>query len=159
MNEQDSKFLVRLVEEEMEELPEGYKSQEEAKHQPEPPVWAVAANIVKEHEFGEDQEIRRGTKHFRAGAKVYIIIQDLGDRVEVVGHSRGGRIIKIWTRRSFLENLRVELVYSPTFVRHLTNFSWSWSSATGYEFHSWKGDKASRLMAEGIVGRPAQDEL
>ena len=156
MNEQDSQPLARFAEEKMEERPEGCKSQEEAKHQPEPPFWAVATNIVQEHEFGENHEIRSGTKHFRPGAKVYVVLRNARGRVEVVGHSRGSRIIKIWTRREYLKNLSVELVYSATFVRHLTNYSWSWSSATGYEFYSWKGDKESRLLAEGIAGENAR---
>ena len=35
-------------------------------------VWGLIGNIVEEHEYGEAHEIRRGTKQFRAGTKVFL---------------------------------------------------------------------------------------
>ncbi len=33
--------------------------------------WCLVGNIAGAHEFGEEHEIRYGTKHFSAGTKVY----------------------------------------------------------------------------------------
>ena len=36
-------------------------------------VWCVAANVKREHPFGEDSvETKSGTRQFRGGTKVYI---------------------------------------------------------------------------------------
>jgi hypothetical protein len=34
-------------------------------------IWSLVGNIVDAHFFGEQKEIRRGTKHFSPGTKVY----------------------------------------------------------------------------------------
>ena len=56
--------------------------------------WALVGNIVEEHEFGEDHEIKKGTKHFSGGTKVYIAPVQWGDgyeRIIVIGKKRGSR--------------------------------------------------------------------
>ena len=80
------------------------------------PFWCATASVKKETTFGEDRLKRRGTKHFRGGAKVYIADAYWGmcNSVTVVGHHRGsGRYIKIDLHVKYLENFRLELVYSP----------------------------------------------
>ncbi|PTB97028.1 hypothetical protein C9994_04685 [Marivirga lumbricoides] len=34
-------------------------------------IWCLVGNIINEHYYGEEKEIRRRTKHLRPGAKVY----------------------------------------------------------------------------------------
>lgn len=80
------------------------------------PFWCATASVKKEMAFGEERVKRRGTKHFRGGAKVYIVGAYWGmcNSVTVVGHHRAsGRYIKIDIHVKRLENFRLELVYSP----------------------------------------------
>ncbi len=36
-------------------------------------MWSLVGNVINEHEFREEKEIRRGSKHFSPGTKVYCI--------------------------------------------------------------------------------------
>jgi hypothetical protein len=84
---------------------------------PEPPVWCVRANVVQEREFGPlGFERRSGTKHFRGGAKVWVIDAFFGvaETVIVVGHHRGGgRLVKMALHVRVLTDFKAALVYSP----------------------------------------------
>ena len=160
MDDQDYNLNAEIAKEQTGDLPEGHKTEKEARHPlSEPPVWAVAANIVQEHLLGVEKELKRGTKHFRPGAKVYIVQEGWDENAEVVGHSRGGRRIKIWLRRAYLENFRVELVYSPAVIKRLTNYRSGWSNDNGREFVSWLGDEESKVKAEALAERLSSDEL
>ena len=80
------------------------------------PFWCATANVKKEILFGDEHVLKKGTKHFRGGAKVYIADAYWGmcDSVTVIGHHRGsGRFVKIDIHVKRLENFRLELVYSP----------------------------------------------
>jgi len=53
--------------------------------------YCLVGNIVEKRYFGENKEIKRGTKHFRGGAKVYIFPQFGGcghENIEVIGLQR-----------------------------------------------------------------------
>lgn len=82
------------------------------------PRWSVAANIVAERPYGPlGLERRSGTKHFRPGAKVWVIDWFPGTCIDivVVGHHRGShRFAKLALSVRFTEGWRPELVYSPT---------------------------------------------
>src|SRR5687768_9928203 len=83
------------------------------------PIWCATENIKKEIPFGEEHKIKRGTKHFRGGAKVYIAYAYGGmcDNATVIGHHRNNsRFIKIAMPVKHLENFRLELVYSPKVI-------------------------------------------
>jgi hypothetical protein len=85
------------------------------------PYWCVAANVVTERPYGQDGEERRpGTKHFKPGAKVYVIDAYWGmggERVVAVGHHRGSkRYVTITMAAKHLTNWRVELTYSPHII-------------------------------------------
>ena len=80
------------------------------------PFWCAAASVKKENVFGVEQLRRKGTKHFRGGAKVYIVDAYWGmcNSVTVIGHHRAhGRYVKIDLHVKRLENFRLTLVYSP----------------------------------------------
>jgi hypothetical protein len=78
------------------------------------------ANIVQERAFGPGgQETKRGTKHFRPGAKVYVIdwFPGMCENIVVIGqHRRSRSYIKVVTRADWIENLRVKLAYSPKVI-------------------------------------------
>ena len=81
-----------------------------------PELWAIKANIVKYREYGEDKEIRNGTRLFSGGAKVFIVAAFMGESINVivVGRHRGSKkwihtIIDI----NLLEKFKLNLIYSP----------------------------------------------
>ncbi|WP_152559821.1 hypothetical protein [Hymenobacter sp. IS2118] len=82
---------------------------------------AAIGNIIAEQSYGPNgEETRIGTKHFRVGAKVYIIDWFPGtcDRVVVIGHHRkSNRPIKAIIKAKDIANLRVKSCYSLAAVR------------------------------------------
>jgi len=84
------------------------------------PIWLITANVLQERKCGEGgTESRRGTKHFRGGAKVYIVGAHWGmcESVIVIGHHRAsGRYVQMTIKRRYIENLRMTLCYSPKVI-------------------------------------------
>ncbi|MFE1409739.1 hypothetical protein ACFW6F_02800 [Streptomyces sp. NPDC058746] len=121
--------------------------------------YAVAANVRRELAYGPDAvEIKRGTKHFPPGGKVWLVRPewDWGHgRVIAVGRHRGSPryacvIVPVW----HLENFRVKGLYSRAVVRRLNGASRSaglWGSAD--EARPW-----AERWASG-VGLYEQDPL
>jgi hypothetical protein len=86
------------------------------------PVWCAVANIVMERDYGpRGAEKRSGTKHFSAGAKVYILYHFWGmggEQVTVVGRHRGShRYVTMTIASKWLTNWRTQLVYSPHMIK------------------------------------------
>lgn len=83
--------------------------------------WTAVANVIAERPYGPGGlEVRRGTKHFRSGAKVYIIDWFPGtcDAVIVIGHHRKSKqLMKMVLRIEVLERFRSKICYSPTINR------------------------------------------
>jgi hypothetical protein len=104
-------------------------------------IWCVVANIVDEHSFGESKEIKKGTKHFSKGTKVYCFPPLWGDgyeKIQVIGHHKGShRYVKMVVASKLLINWRVKLVYSPFVI----------SEMNGY----WDNSLSSKKMAETLV--------
>jgi len=84
------------------------------------PIWLIAANVVEERNYGEGGvEKRRGTKHFRGGAKVFIVGAHWGmcKSLIVIGHHRAsGRYVQMTIPKRYLVNLRMKLCYSPKVI-------------------------------------------
>ena len=77
----------------------------------------VCATVVDTRVHGQDHRAHKGTKHFRAKAKVFVIDAYWGtcDTVTVIGHHRaGGRYAKLDMPVKHLEDFRTEVIYSPT---------------------------------------------
>lgn len=96
------------------------------------PIWAPVANIVEERPYGPGgAEARRGTKHFRPGAKVYVdTLVGLFPHTsfQVIGRHRAThRYVTMVIRGSWLTHWRVELVYSPHVIEQI------WSGRDGTE--------------------------
>ena len=113
------------------------------------PVWCIGANVVLEREYGEHKEIRRGTKHFKPGAKVFILDFYWGmgaDELVVMGrHRKSGRFIELSMASKHLANLRAELVYSPTVIKAVM---------AHHQFGQFEaGSDDQRALAENIATR------
>lgn len=86
------------------------------------PTKMVRARVVGTRSYGQERQVRKGTKHFRANAKVFVIDAHWGtcDSVTVIGHHRsGGRYAKLDMPIKHLEDIRMEVVYSPTVLKLL----------------------------------------
>ena len=109
---------------------------------PEAPVWCVVANVAPEHLAGPyGSEVRRGTKHFVPGAKVYVFPPQWGDggaHLEVVGHHRGSkRFVSVIVPAKVLRNARAKCVYSPYLIREVRRY--------------WDGSDTSKSRAEDLA--------
>lgn len=86
----------------------------------------IVANIIGDHYWGEQKEIKSGTKHFRPGAKVYCVFMYGGmghHHVRVFGKPRKSfRMIDVVIARSFLKNFRVQKTYSPQVIAFLKKY-------------------------------------
>jgi len=90
-------------------------------------AWCVVANVAEQTSHGQEEaELRRGLKHFAAGAKLWVLPPqwgDGGDNVFVVGRhrgrGRGGRLVRMVVERRHLLNYRVRGIYSETVYREL----------------------------------------
>lgn len=93
-------------------------------------LWCVAANVKKEHPFGEwGSESKSGTKQFRGGTKVYIIERFCGacTSVEVIGLQRHTRkFITCIVHVQHLENFRAKLIYNPAVLEKCQDDTLCW---------------------------------
>jgi hypothetical protein len=92
--------------------------------QPTALAWCVVANVAQETAQGPGGlEIRAGTKHFAAGAKLWVLPPqwgDGGDKLFVVGRHRGSRgLIRLVVQRRHLTAFRVRMIYSPAVLRSI----------------------------------------
>jgi hypothetical protein len=134
------------------------------------PVWCPVANVVAERCSGPgDVEVRRGTRHFAPGAKVYCtpIYYYWSDSLVVVGRHRGShRYATLVVRRQWLTNIHIELVYSSHVIRETRRVVLVGlpDDATEYrrrlESILWDGTPEGRQRAQEYVAKMlARDEL
>jgi len=134
------------------------------------PVWCLVANVVAERRAGPGGvNVRRGTKHFAPGAKVYCLpplwdsyhkVRSV-DKIVVVGrHRRSHRYMTIVTRTEWLTNWRIQLVYSPHVIREMVRFvqdRWSWLDPSIDYLRAnglvWDGSTESKARAEQLATR------
>lgn len=105
-------------------------------------LWCVVANVADETHVGPAGAIvRRGTKHFSPGTKVYCFPPLWGDgyeRVRVLGRHRGARgLVEMIVPFRHLTNWRAKLVYDPFVV----------SVMKGH----WDDSKEAKARAETIA--------
>ena len=101
------------------------------------PVWAVVANVIVRRRDGADP--RPGTKDFRGGAKVYLIVRfpedGGGERITVLGHHRlSNRVIMQSVTAEDLTNWRVERTHHPKAIQEIRTYGelrQTYNSATG----------------------------
>ena len=96
--------------------------------------WCLVGNIVDSHALGEEQEFRRGTKHFQPGAKVYVApIQwgDGGEKRAVIGVPRHTKqYVEIIIPGKYITNYRLKWVCSPAVLKKMEESSFSWWNDT-----------------------------
>lgn len=89
------------------------------------PVLTLVANVRSHRFHGESGEVRAGTKHFSGGTKVTFKSSYGGSghvEVTVIGrHRKSKKLITIDLQRRYLENWRVQAVYSPAVLSRLVD--------------------------------------
>ena len=93
--------------------------------------WCIIGNIASSYLYGEEKKIKKGTKHFRAGTKVYCFLEYGGmanERIVVVGqHRKSRRFIKLAMDPQLLSNFRVKKVYQPNIIGHINQSPFYWN--------------------------------
>jgi hypothetical protein len=98
--------------------PQTTPPQEATEPQETPHRLMLVGNIIDRHYYGMQKEIRRGTKQFRPGAKVYIFPYHGEETVTVIGQPRKSRRrIEIKMRSECIKNVRIKKVYDPYIVQ------------------------------------------
>lgn len=86
-------------------------------------VWCLVGNIIGEHPVGENKEIKRGTKHFSPGTKVYCFPPQWGDgyeKIYVIGRPRqSSRFIKVIISSNLVTNWRIQQVFKPPIKKEM----------------------------------------
>ena len=100
---------------------EGLDDDIETENEPEEEYrYVLVGNIIDKYYFGENKEIRRGTDHFRPGAKVYLLPEYHGnghDAIPVYGLPRKSRKkITITIRAVLIKNVRVKKTFDPKMI-------------------------------------------
>ncbi len=92
--------------------------------------WCLVGNIVETHEYGEDHEMKTGSKHFAPGAKVFMAPVRWGDgyeRISVIGKPRKKQnYVEVIMRSELIENLRMQRVYKPAVLRRMDRSECHW---------------------------------
>ena len=86
--------------------------------------WCLVGNIVDERPSGEGgAEVKKGTKHFSPGTKIYAFPGQWGDGYEkiiVVGKHRGSKdFVTMVIKSDWVTNWRAKVVYNPEVLRRL----------------------------------------
>ncbi|MEU0413206.1 hypothetical protein ABZ307_36090 [Streptomyces griseorubiginosus] len=109
--------------------------------------WCLVANVARETLHGEGGlELQHGTKHFRAGALLWLppVRWDPGwGRWPAVGRHRGNarRYVRMIVRAEDLENFRVKGVYSEALVRCLNGYDHDPAAPRTLQ-HPWTRERA-----------------
>ena len=92
--------------------------------------WCLVGNIVEKHTYGEEHEIRYGSKLFSGGTKLYIAPAQWGDGMEkvvVIGLSRYRRqFIEAVIPSKLIENFRLGKVYKPVLLKRMLESPYTW---------------------------------
>ena len=106
----------------------------------------IVGNIVDHHYFGEQHEVKRGTKLFAPNTKVYILPEYPGtahENVPVIAKPRNTRrLIKIVIPAKRIMNYRAKIVYKPLVIGYIRE---NWF----YEY--WKNKGVSKREVEKFV--------
>ena len=105
--------------------------------------WCLVGNIVQERDYGENHEVKLGTKHFSPGTKVYCAPGhwgDGGENIVVIGKHRGSP--------QYIENFCCQKVFKPAVLKLMEASKWGfWNDSDDHRVTITK-------MAEGLnLGR------
>lgn len=114
----------------------------------------IVANVIGPHYWGEAKEIKKGTKHFSPGAKVYcaFIFGGMGhEHVQVMGKPRkSSRMIKIVLAIKFLKNFRVQKVYQPKILAFLKEYEPAYNPHNLVLSIKQNGEPSAEITDEGV---------
>src|ERR1044072_2523379 len=83
-------------------------------------IWCLVANVTRTPHTEGTEELRRGTKHFSPGAKVYLYPARWGDgdeRAVAIGRHRGSpKLLEVVVATRRLEGFRAKEVSHPHVV-------------------------------------------
>jgi hypothetical protein len=101
--------------------------------------YLLVGNIIDEHFYGENNELKSGTKHFRPGAKVYLIPEYGGmghEKIPIIGLPRKKRIkIKVTIDSKLIKNVRVKKTYDTKLIEIINeNYFYSYLNKQENEF-------------------------
>lgn len=118
--------------------------------------WCLVANVVDEHEVGQDHHIEHGTKIFSPGTKVYVSswwdnsTKDDGGVLWVIGKARKQwRLVAAYIARDRLTNFRAKKVFDPKVLRRMAQDERQ-NHPRPAQFTRWwgKGEEARRRVEE-----------
>lgn len=93
-------------------------------------VWCLIGNVVDEHFYGSDKEVKHGTKHFSPNTKVYCLPAQWGDgyeNIKVIGrHRKTSRYVCMVMPSKYITNWRLQKVYRP-YVLKIMNKRNGWT--------------------------------
>jgi hypothetical protein len=88
-----------------------------------PFIWCLVGNIIEERYYGENKEIKLGTKKFSPNAKVYCFPALWGDGFEeitVIGRTRKRKSYQtVITSSKYITNWRLQKVYEPFIIKKM----------------------------------------
>ena len=97
-------------------------------------VYCLVGNVVDKHLAGKELGVKRGSKHFAPGAKVYCFPPMWGNGYEnalVIGKPRKRKtLIKVVMPSRLIKNWRLKKVYDPYIISEMrSEIGWSNSEA------------------------------
>ncbi|CAL2059974.1 hypothetical protein [Tenacibaculum sp. 190524A05c] len=103
--------------------------------------WCIVGNIVDKHYYGMQKEIKRGTKQFGPGTKVYCLPEFGGmahEDIVVLGKPRKQRkLIRLIMNTNRIKNFRLQKVYKPKLILEIRNhFYYQYNKSTTSEYNS-----------------------
>jgi len=102
--------------------------------------YCLVGNIVEKHYFGQDKEIKYGSKHFSGGAKVYIFPMFGGcghEQIRVIGIPRKRyKMLDVIIPSKHLINVRVKKIYKPDLKEKI---------AENFYYSGWKEEGDNEL--------------
>ncbi|MDF2921648.1 MAG: hypothetical protein K0R57_562 [Paenibacillaceae bacterium] len=108
-------------------------------------VWCLVGNIINERFYGAEKEIKRGTKKFSPGSKVYCFPALWGDgyeEIKVIGKTRKRKNYSVLiTSSKYITNWRIQKAFTPFIVK------------TMIENQGWDGTEQSKELIEIMLNR------
>jgi len=98
--------------------------------------YILVGNIIDRHVYGEEKEVKSGTKHFRPGAKVYLFPKYGGmghEKMPVFGLPKNSfKKIHVTITTNLIKNVRVKKTYDTRLIQKVDQtFFYSFADYTG----------------------------
>ena len=108
----------------------------------------IVGNIIDKHYWGQHKEIKKGSKHFRPGAKVYCLFMYGGmahDYLRVMGKPRTSfRMIDVVIKATYIKNFRIQKVYQPKIISFIKKHQ----AANPHDIVTWPLETLNKMHIE-----------